>query len=273
MIAASSGRGSGAGPAGSPDAPAVEAIGLTRDFGRTRALDGATFTVAQNHVFGLLGPNGAGKTTAMRILLTLLRPTAGSARVCGLDVQAQPVAVRRRVGWVPQERTADPLLTVRENLNFMAGMYHLSARAGRRRAAELLALSGLEAHAARLARDLSGGMRRKLEIAMGLVNVPAVLFLDEPTLGLDITARRSLWAYLREIRAAGTTIVLTTHYLDEADALCDRVGIIDHGQVRASGPPAELKRGYAAASLEDVFLAATGQAIAEQPSSDQLVRP
>ena len=251
--------------------PAVEVEDLTRDFGANRALDRANFTVGQGEIFGLLGPNGAGKTTTMRILLTLLRPTVGRARVAGLDVATQQVAVRRRVGWVPQDRTVDPLLTATENVTFMAGMYHLSARAGRRRAAELLAVAGLTEHAGRLARDLSGGMRRKLELAMSMVNVPAVLFLDEPTMGLDISARRSLWAYVRDLREAGTTVVLTTHYLDEADRLCDRVAIIDRGRIRAIGTPDEIKNDYGVTALDDAFLAATGQDLAEQAAADQLV--
>jgi ABC-2 type transport system ATP-binding protein len=251
--------------------PAVEAAGLTRDFGTTRVLDDATFSVARGQIFGLLGPNGAGKTTAMRILLTLLKPTAGQARVAGADVAADAVAVRAMTGWVPQDRTADPLLTARENVTFMAGMYHLRPRDGRRRADELLAMAGLAEHARRLAGELSGGMRRKLELAMSLVNVPVVLFLDEPTLGLDITARRSLWAYVRQIRDSGTTVVLTTHYLAEADALCDRVAIIDRGRIRAEGTPDSLKRRFGRATLDDVFLAATGQELDEQPAADQLV--
>jgi ABC-2 type transport system ATP-binding protein len=150
-------------------------------------------------------------------------------------------------------------------------MYHLTARAGRRRAAELLELAGLGEHASRLARDLSGGMRRKLELAMSLVNVPTVLFLDEPTLGLDISARRALWSYVRQIRDMGTTIVLTTHYLDEADRLCDRVAIIDSGRIRAVSTPAGLKDQFGVATLDDVFLAATGQDLTDQPAVDQLI--
>jgi ABC-2 type transport system ATP-binding protein len=251
--------------------PAVEAEDLTRTFGATTALDRASFTVHRGEIFGLLGPNGAGKTTAMRILLTLLRPTAGRARVAGLDVATSGRQVRAVTGWVPQDRTVDPLLTTEENVTFMAGMYHLSARDGRRRAAELLRQAGLDGHKDKLARDLSGGMRRKLEVAMSLVNVPTVLFLDEPTLGLDISARRALWAYVREIRETGSTIVLTTHYLEEADQLCDRVAIIDHGRIRATGTPADLKERCRAATLDDVFLAATGQDLTGQPSVDQLV--
>jgi ABC-2 type transport system ATP-binding protein len=241
---------------------AVEVSGLTKDFGATRALDEAAFDVAHGEIFGLLGPNGAGKTTTMRILLTLLKPTAGTARVAGNDVTDDPLAVRQRVGWVPQEHAVDPLLTVTENMTFMGGMYHLAPVAARRRAAELLELAGLAGQANKVASVLSGGMRRKLELAMSLVNVPVVLFLDEPTVGLDIAARRDLWAYVRQISRQGTTIVLTTHYLEEADALCDRVAIIDRGRIQATGAPAELKLTYRAATLDEVFLAATGQEIA-----------
>ncbi|MGH3170197.1 MAG: ABC transporter ATP-binding protein [Trebonia sp.] len=237
---------------------AVTAVGLTRNFGATKALDGISFSVGTGEIFGLLGPNGAGKTTVMRILLTLLRPTSGTATVAGLDVAVRPRQVRARVGWVPQEQTADRLLTARENLAFMAGMYHLRPKAGRTRVTELLDFAGLTAHAERLAGALSGGMRRKLELAMSLVHLPPVLFLDEPTLGLDISARRALWSYVRDIRAAGTTVVLTTHYLEEADALCDRVAIIDRGRIMACDAPAVLKHRHGTRSLEGVFLAATG---------------
>jgi ABC-2 type transport system ATP-binding protein len=226
---------------------AVVVSGLTKEFGATRALDGISFRVSPGEIFALLGPNGAGKTTVMRILLTLLRPTAGVARVAGFDV------------------------TARENLVFMAGLHHLRPKAARARVAELLQFAGLAGHANRLAADLSGGMRRKLELAMGLVHLPEVLFLDEPTLGLDIGARRSLWTYVRDIRAAGTTVLLTTHYLEEADALCDRVAIIDHGLIKACDTPAALKAAHGASSLDDVFLAATGQDILGQPAADELV--
>ncbi|MPZ27422.1 MAG: ATP-binding cassette domain-containing protein [Micromonosporaceae bacterium] len=244
-------------PAGGPPA-VIEVTDLTRDFGATRALDGASFAVRPGEIFGLLGPNGAGKTTAIRILLTLLRPTAGEVRVAGTDVASRPVAVRRLVGWVPQERAVDPLLTARENLRFIAGLYHLGAADRHRRAAELLALVELTEHADRLVRDYSGGMRRRLELAMGMVHVPAVLVLDEPTLGLDLASRRRLWRQVRRVRATGTTVLLTTHYLDEADLLCDRVALIDKGQIRAVDTPARLKRRYGQSSLDDVLLAVTG---------------
>lgn len=223
---------------------AIEVSGLVHRFGGTEALRGVSFTVDSGEVFGLLGPNGAGKTTTIRVLLTLLRPMAGRATVAGLDAVADADAVRRSVGWVPQERAVDPLLTARENLRFAAGLYHLPARRARARASELLALVGLAADADRLVRGFSGGMRRRLELAMGLVHQPSVLFLDEPTLGLDIAARRAVWQHIEQIRRSGRTILLTTHYLDEADSLCDRVAIIDNGRISAIGTPLELKRAY-----------------------------
>lgn len=195
----------------------------------------------------------------MRILLTLLKSTGGTATVAGFDVARDAAQVRKRVGWVPQDRTVDPLLTAMENITFMGGMYHLAPKQARSRAIDLLDRAGLAEHAGTTARDLSGGTRRKLELAMSMVNVPAVLFLDEPTTGLDIAARRDLWVHIRQVRDAGTTVVLTTHYLEEADMLCDRVAIIDHGQIKDTGVPEDLKEVYHADSLDEVFLAATGQ--------------
>jgi ABC-2 type transport system ATP-binding protein len=224
--------------------PAIEVSELVHRFDAVEALRGVSFTVDSGEIFGLLGPNGAGKTTTIRVLLTLLRPVGGRARVAGQDVVAGADAVRRSVGWVPQERAVDPLLTGRENLRFAAGLYHLPARPARARAAELLALVGLESDADRLVRGFSGGMRRRLELAMGLVHHPSVLFLDEPTLGLDIAARQTVWQHIEAIRRSGTTILLTTHYLEEADSLCDRVAIIDNGRISAVGAPLELKRAY-----------------------------
>ena len=241
---------------------------LSKNFGGTAALAGISFTVRRADIFALLGHNGAGKSTTMRILLTLLKPSGGAATVAGLDVTRHPVQVRRLTGCVPQERTADPLLTARENLCFMAGLYHLSARRARRRVAEVLETAGLGPSRDRLARDLSGGTRRRLELAMGLVHLPAVLFLDEPTLGLDVAARRDMWDYVRQVRDGGTTVVLTTHYLEEADALCDQVAIIDHGQIMAAGSPAALKGRFGLPTLDEVFLAATGAGIGGQPAAD-----
>jgi ABC-2 type transport system ATP-binding protein len=220
----------------------VEVANLVHRFGATRAIDGVSFDVAAGEIFGLLGPNGAGKTTTMRVLLTLLPLQGGVARVAGLDVRAQREQVRRVVGWVPQDRAIDPLLTGRENLRFVGGLHHLSRIDARRRADELLDLVGLSDAGDRLVRELSGGMRRRLELAMGLVHRPRLLFLDEPSVGLDVRARRRVWDHIEQIRSDGTTVVMTTHYLDEADMLCDRIAIIHRGQIRASAPPAELKR-------------------------------
>jgi ABC-2 type transport system ATP-binding protein len=232
---------------GAPGArsPVVEVTGLSHRFGATRALDGVTFDVEDGEIFGLLGPNGAGKTTTMRVLLTLLPVQAGNARIAGVDVAARRGEVRPLVGWVPQDRAIDPLLTGRENLRFVAGLHHLTRAAARQRADDLLDLVGLRAVGDRLVQELSGGMRRRLELAMGLVHRPRVLFLDEPSVGLDVRARRRVWDHIRHVCAMGTTVVLTTHYLDEADALCDRVAIIHHGRIRAIASPAELKRRHA----------------------------
>ena len=227
----------------------VEVADLVHRFGATRALDGVSFEVGSGEILGLLGPNGAGKTTTMRVLLTLLPLQSGTARVAGLDVTTSRDEVRRAVGWVPQDRATDPLLTVRENLRFAGGLHHLDRTSARRRAVELLELVGLSDAADRLVRELSGGMRRRLELAMGLVHRPGVLFLDEPSVGLDVRARRRLWDHIREVRAQGTTVVVTTHYLDEADALCDRVAIIHRGRIRAIGPPTQLKRRHGQARV------------------------
>jgi ABC-2 type transport system ATP-binding protein len=185
------------------------------------------------------------------------------ARVAGLDVVADADAVRRRAGWVPQERAVDPLLTARENLRFAAGLYHLPARQAETRASELLALVGLESDADRLVRGFSGGMRRRLELAMGLVHDPSVLFLDEPTLGLDVAARMTVWQHIEQIRRSGRTILLTTHYLDEADSLCDRVAIVDSGRINAVGTPMELKRAYG----QDTLCVELAQPVAELAAS------
>jgi ABC-2 type transport system ATP-binding protein len=220
--------------------PAVEAVGIRRRFGDRVALDGLDLAVPEGACFALLGPNGAGKTTAIGILTTLLRPSAGAARLCGLDVVAECHAVRRAVGLVFQESTLDPDLTPREHLDLYARLYHLARP--RARAGEVLELVGLAADADRPARQLSGGLRRRLEIGRGLLHRPRVLFLDEPTLGLDVMARAAIWEHLRELRRSGaTTLFLTTHHLEEADALCDEIAILDRGRAVAAGRPEALK--------------------------------
>jgi ABC-2 type transport system ATP-binding protein len=235
-------------------APAAVAIsGLRKSFrvaGQTvAAVSGIDLTVAAGEIFGLLGPNGAGKTTTLRILTTLLPADAGSARVAGVDVLAEPAVVRRRIGYVSQLGGADKSATGRENLLLAGRLYGLSAADASRRCVELAAVFDLGELVARPVRTYSGGQRRRLEVALGIMHQPRVLFLDEPTTGLDPQNRANLWDQLGRLRAAGTTIFLTTHYLDEADQLCDRVAIVDHGRVIALGTPDQLKRRYSADTI------------------------
>ncbi|WP_447973674.1 ATP-binding cassette domain-containing protein [Nitrospira sp. Kam-Ns4a] len=224
-------------------AAAIEASGLGKVYGAVTAIDGLSFQVNAGEIFGLLGPNGAGKSTTLRILVTLLQPTSGQALVLGHDVVREADRVRRLVGYVPQERAIDRFLTGREHLELLAALYHLSRDEARARIPELLRLVDLEAQADRPAKTYSGGMKRKLDIACGLLPNPKVLFLDEPTLGLDVQSRLRIWDYIRRLKARGITIVMTTNYLDEADQLCDRLAIIDGGRIKAIGSPAELKAG------------------------------
>jgi ABC-2 type transport system ATP-binding protein len=220
--------------------PAIELVGLVRRYGEVVALDGVDLAVAAGGCFGLLGPNGAGKTTAVAILATLLRPTAGTARLLGRDVVREAEAVRRDVGIVFQEPCLDPELTPRETLDLTARLHHLEAPA--RLAAEMLERVGLVPEADRPARALSGGQRRRLELGRGLLHRPRVLFLDEPTQGLDVAARANVWEYLRALqREAGTTVFLTTHSMEEADRLCERLAILDRGRIAAEGSPEALK--------------------------------
>jgi ABC-2 type transport system ATP-binding protein len=220
---------------------AIRAEGLTRSFKTTRALDGIDLEVESGTITAVLGRNGAGKTTAVRILTTLLLPDAGRAEVAGFDVVREPGRVRARIGVAGQSATMDTLLTGRENLEIIGRMFHLSKPRARERATELLERFGLEQAAGRLSGTYSGGMRRRLDLAASLIADPAVLFLDEPTTGLDPIARGEMWDLIRELVAGGTTLLLTTQYLDEADQLADQVALIDGGVVAARGTPAELR--------------------------------
>lgn len=224
-------------------AVAIETIKLRKTYGTLAAVDDLTFQVYAGEVFGLLGPNGAGKSTTLRILITLLRPTSGQAIVLGHDVARDADLVRRLIGYVPQERAIDRFLTGREHLLLLADLYHLPKDEAQRRIPELLKLVDLEARADLPAKTYSGGMKRKLDIACGLLPNPKVLFLDEPTLGLDVQSRLRIWDYVRQLKARGITIVMTTNYLDEADQLCDRLAILDGGRIKALGSPSELKAG------------------------------
>ncbi|MBB5083315.1 ABC-2 type transport system ATP-binding protein [Nonomuraea endophytica] len=225
------------------------ARGLVKSFGDTRVLGGIDLTVPTGSLLALLGPNGSGKTTTVRILTTLLPPDGGSAVVGGHDVVRDGVAVRRAIGLTAQQATVDDLLTGRENLELFAGLYHLGGRRGRRRARELLERFDLADAANRRVGTYSGGMRRRLDLAASMVSAPPILFLDEPTTGLDPRSRVELWAVIRELLAAGTSILLTTQYLEEADQLADRVAVISRGRVVADDSPEALKRQVGAERL------------------------
>ena len=244
-----------------PNPSAVSCRGLQKSFGDVHAVQGLDLDVEQGTVFGLLGPNGAGKTTAIRMLTTLLPPSGGSAQVAGFDVATQAQQVRAAIGYVPQVLSAEGGLSGRENLLVFAKLYGLPRRERAARIAAALADVGLEDAAERLVKTYSGGMVRRLEIAQALLHRPSVLFLDEPTIGLDPVARRAIWGRIEALRQEHQmTVILTTHYMDEADALCDRIAILHRGRVAAQGTPQELKAGLgrADATLDEVFTAATG---------------
>jgi ABC-2 type transport system ATP-binding protein len=223
-------------------AHAITATALRKGFGGTPVLDGIDLAVAPGTVFALLGPNGAGKTTTVNILTTLISADGGTARVAGHDVAAEPDAVRAAIGVTGQFSAVDNLLTGQENLMLMADLHHLPRREGRRRTADLLEQLDLVAAAKKAASTYSGGMRRRLDLAMTLIGRPQVIFLDEPTTGLDPRSRREMWRIVRELLVEGVTVFLTTQYLEEADQLADRVAVLDHGRVVAEGTPEELKR-------------------------------
>jgi len=239
-----------------PAATAVAAIsarGLRKSFGEKTVLDGIDLTVPPGTILALLGPNGAGKTTAVQLLTTYLRPDAGEIRIAGADPAEDPQAVRRAIGVTGQFSAVDGYLTGRENLMLMADLHLLPRAAGRRRAGELLERFELTEVGDNVASTYSGGMKRKLDLAMTLVGNPEVIFLDEPTTGLDPRSRRTMWDIIRELVAAGTTILLTTQYLEEADQLAHRVAVLDGGRIVAEGTPAELKARVPGGHIELAF--------------------
>jgi ABC-2 type transport system ATP-binding protein len=242
----------------------IETIELTRRFGELTAVDSLTVSVQLGEVFGLLGPNGAGKTTVIKMLTTLLRPTSGEARIAGFSITKNGVDVRRIIGYVPQLLSADSTLTGYENLVVFAKLYDIPRAERKSRVMEALSFMGLQEVANKLVRTYSGGMIRRLEIIQSILHRPRVLFLDEPTVGLDPLARKALWEHINKLRAEyGTTIFLTTHLMEEADRLCSRVAIMHHGKLVALGAPAELKAsiGVADATLDDVFIHFTGDVL------------
>lgn len=222
-------------------APAVIIEGLKKRYGSVEAVKDISFQVQRGEIFGLLGPNGAGKTTTIRCLCTLAKPDAGKIEVGGVSAIASPKAARRRLGYVAQEVALDKILTGRELLQLQAALYHLSKDKAKERIAQLLRLLGLEEYADQKTGTYSGGLRKRLDLAAGLLHQPEVLVLDEPTVGLDIESRFVVWDFLRKLREAGTTVLITSHYLEEVDALADRLAIIDRGTVIAEGTPSELK--------------------------------
>lgn len=241
--------------------PLLQTQALTRRFGKFTAVNGVSLAVQPGEVFGLLGPNGAGKSTMIKMLTTLLPATSGKAAIAGFDVTRQASAVRRVIGYVPQALSADGSLTGYENLLIFAKLYDIPRSQCDRRIRELLAFMGLQDAADRLVRTYSGGMIRRLEVAQSILHRPQILFLDEPTVGLDPLARSSVWALVRQLCTDyGTTVFLTTHFLDEADALCHRVAIMHQGSVITTGSPAALKASLNQpdATLDDVFIHYTG---------------
>ena len=255
---------------------AIEARSLRRTFRNgIEAVRDIDLTVSAGEVFGFLGPNGAGKTTTVRMLCTLLPPTAGRATVAGLNVVENGGEVRKRIGVALQEIGLDPAQTGRELLELRCGLYGITGQSGRARASELLELVGLSDAADRRTKTFSGGMKRRLDLASALVHSPDVLFLDEPTTGLDPASRLTIWDEVRRINAAGATVFLTTQYLEEADQLCDRLAIIDSGQIVAEGTPEQLKaemgHDVVSVSVEGADVAATKQALSGLPGLERVV--
>lgn len=253
----------------------IEVDSLTKRFRSFTAVNGLSMRVLDGEIFGLVGPNGAGKTTTIKMLTTLLPPSAGRVTLAGYDLVRQAAEVRRVIGYVPQVISADGTLTGYENLLIFAKLYYIPSRERKQRVQEALDFMGLSDAAGILVRNYSGGMVRRLEIAQSMLHRPRVLFMDEPTVGLDPIARRAVWEHIQKLRSEhGTTIFVTTHYMEEAEAICDRVAIMNHGAIVALGSPAELKSsiGTPNATLDDVFAYYTGDTLESGGSYRDVVR-
>ena len=246
----------------------IKVRNLSKRFGELAAVDDVSFEVSRGEVFAFLGPNGAGKTTTIKMLTTLLRPTSGKVELDGLDPTIERDKVRQRFGVVFQDPSLDQDLTAWENMEVHGVLYGVPRKERHERAAELLKLFELWERRASLVKTFSGGMRRRLEIARGLLHTPKVLFLDEPTLGLDPQSRNQMWTHVKGLNESdGVTVFLTTHYMDEAERVADRIAVIDHGRIVATGSPQELKERTGTDSLEGAFLALTGTTIRDETAS------
>jgi ABC-2 type transport system ATP-binding protein len=237
---------------------------ITKKFEDVTAVDGLSLVVDKGELFGLLGPNGAGKTTTINILCGLLKPTTGSVKVGGYDALKEPSKIKELIGVSPQETAVYPHLTGKENIELFANLHAMPKEKLKRNVDDLLQKLSLRDHAKRRAGKYSGGMMRRINLAMALVHDPEIAFLDEPTVGMDPQSRRAVWDFIRELRKQNKTVLLTTHYMEEAEELCDRVGIIDNGKLISLGTPQQLKRQFKVKNLEEVFLQLTGRRIREE---------
>ena len=243
---------------------AIALESLTKKFEDKTAIDNLSLKIAKGELFGLLGPNGAGKTTAINILCGLVKPTGGSAIVCGFDVQKEIQRVKELIGVCPQETAVYPYLTGAENLELFGNLSGVGRKDLKERGSLLLNTLGLTEDAKRVASKYSGGMKRRLSLALALISDPQVIFLDEPTVAMDPQSRHAVWDFIRAQKNHGKTVVLTTHYMEEAEELCDRVGIIDHGKLIALGKPKELVNSSGVKNLEELFIKLTGRTIREE---------
>jgi ABC-2 type transport system ATP-binding protein len=237
---------------------------ITKKFEDVTAVDGLSLTVEKGELFGFLGPNGSGKTTTINMLCGLLEPTTGSAKICGYDIRKETNNVKELIGVSPQETAVYPALTGKENIELFASLHTMPKEKLRRNVDELLKKLSLQDQSKRRAGKYSGGMMRRINLAMALVHDPEIAFLDEPTVGMDPQSRQAVWDFIRELKTRNKTVLLTTHYMEEAEGLCDRIGIIDHGKLIALGTPQQLKKQFNAKNLEEVFLQLTGRRIREE---------